>query len=246
MKTAFFLIALIPYALLPRSAPLFAVEGTCNSCHENISSKKNVHPAMDMDCYICHLSPHEKEEPELSLMSEVPDLCYICHQDNVTGKPFRHEPAAAGTCTSCHDPHASEHEKLLKADPRELCYGCHDKKAFSKKYTHSPVAAGQCSACHNPHAADIEFDLNEPLGRLCVKCHEKSSSGKHVLAHYWNGQTHPVINKPDPSRKGSEISCVSCHNPHSSAAQFLFTNDKQSPEYLCLMCHTKIMVSPMR
>ena len=167
-----------------------------------------------------------------------------CHENNLTGKRFQHEPAAAGMCTSCHDPHASEHEKLLAADPRELCYSCHDKKAFSKKYAHSPVAAGQCLACYNPHASDIDFDLIEPLGRLCVKCHEKTSSGKHVLIRYGFGGIHPVSNKPDPSRRGSELSCVSCHNPHSSAMQLLFTNEKHNPDNLCLMCHKDNGQSP--
>jgi len=246
MKTTFFLIALIPCALFLRSTPVFADEDTCTSCHETISMKKNVHAAVEMGCSICHLSPHEKEEPELSLMSDVPDLCFICHENSLTGKRFQHEPAAAGNCTSCHDPHASEHEKLLAADPRELCYRCHDKKAFSKKYVHSPVAAGQCLACHKPHASDTDFNLNEPLESLCVKCHEKTSSGTHVLTRYRFGETHPVSDKPDPSRRGSELSCVSCHNPHSSAMMFLFTNEKRSPDNLCLMCHKKTMVSPLR
>jgi predicted CXXCH cytochrome family protein len=31
------------------------------------------------------------------------------------------------TCTSaCHDPHGSDHPKILRLSARELCFSCHD------------------------------------------------------------------------------------------------------------------------
>jgi predicted CXXCH cytochrome family protein len=246
MKTILFpIIILIPFAFLSRVTPVFA-DDECISCHSVISTKKIIHPAMEMGCSICHLSPHEKEEPELSLMSEVPDLCFMCHEPNTAGKLFKHSPAAAGMCTTCHNPHSSDNKKLWVMAPPALCYSCHEKKAFSKKNVHQPVTTGECIACHAPHASDIASILKKPLEPTCVKCHEKTSSGEHVLIRYDIGGIHPVGDKPDPSRKGRELSCVSCHNPHSSAMKLLFPNENRNTQDLCLMCHKKILVSPMR
>jgi predicted CXXCH cytochrome family protein len=49
----------------------------------------------------------------------------------------------------------------------------------------------------------------------------------------------------DPSRKGQELGCTSCHNPHSSEKKVLLVNDgPDSPANLCHQCHTKITVRP--
>ena len=66
-------------------------------------------------------------------------------------------------------------------------------------------------------------------------------AGGLVLAGFGLGN-HPVTGKPDPSRPGRELSCTSCHNPHSSNLVSLFASESLSLRSLCLMCHKKIMV----
>jgi predicted CXXCH cytochrome family protein len=147
-------------------------------------------------------------------------------------------------CTSCHNPHAANLQKLLSADAPELCFGCHDKTAFTKSVVHRPVAAGKCTACHNPHAADTAPLLPEAKADFCTRCHPDKNSGKHILAGHGLGD-HPMHGKADPSRPGKELSCASCHsNPHVSGKKFLFTDETKSPGSLCLLCHTKVTVKP--
>ena len=58
-------------------------------------------------------------------------------------------------CTSCHDPHASQHANLLKEDIPALCISCH-KDRFDPAASGSHVLAGNeaCAGCHDPHASD--------------------------------------------------------------------------------------------
>jgi predicted CXXCH cytochrome family protein len=150
-------------------------------------------------------------------------------------------------CPSCHDePHAKKKGTLsLIAVVPDLCFMCHDKTKFLKSQVHSPVAGGDCLACHNPHASDIQQLLTQPLPFLCQNCHPDKTNGKHILGGYGLGDDHPIQGRIDPSRKGKELGCVSCHNPHSSGKKNLFVNDEANrPANLCLICHIKLTVRP--
>jgi predicted CXXCH cytochrome family protein len=96
-------------------------------------------------------------------------------------------------CTSCHNPHASEHKRMLLDETNTLCMTCHTDSAF-KNRRHAvighPLQAKDitrggakekykdfsCVSCHNPHSSDsmklwrfgatVAFDL-------CEHCHEK-------------------------------------------------------------------------
>ncbi len=223
-------------------APVSAKEQQCLDCHAKVQSGKVVHAALGMGCESCHTAPHAKKKPELSLMSEVPELCFNCHDKGAFTKKSQHTAVAGGMCTSCHNPHSGDNEKLLVTTPPELCYTCHDKQLFSKRVVHPPVKDGQCTFCHNPHSSDNAYNLSQPAADLCVMCHDKQASGRHVMAGFSAGDTHPVKGKPDPSKPGRELACTSCHAPHSSNMKFLFTNETASPDNLCLMCHKKIML----
>jgi predicted CXXCH cytochrome family protein len=51
-----------------------------------------------------------------------------------------HTPVKAGDCADCHDPHASEHGKLLEAEPERICAKCHGSMVPDK--ANSAHAAG--------------------------------------------------------------------------------------------------------
>jgi predicted CXXCH cytochrome family protein len=228
----------------------FAVEINCIECHGGLTQGTSVHAAVSMGCPTCHSAIDARNIPHMitnkiakGLSSDQPDLCYGCHDKSLFEKKFVH-PAVSMGCTGCHNPHASKYEKLLTADMLDLCYNCHDRAVFTKPGTHAPVVKGKCLACHLPHAADFSYLLNNPLGMLCDKCHEGKSSGKHVLAGYGLGDNHPTRGSINPAHPGKELSCTSCHSPHSSLKKSLLTNETQGSDNFCLMCHTKIMVRP--
>jgi len=220
----------------------------CLDCHSELAPEKGAHPAVAMGCVSCHTGidasdvPHKiKNKIAKGLSAEQPDLCYGCHDKSNFEKKVVHAAVSMG-CTGCHNPHASKNSKLLTAEIPGLCYACHEKGKFGKKTVHPPVESGMCLSCHSPHASNDAALLLQPVGKLCTTCHEKQSSGKHVMAGYGLGDDHPLQGKADPSAPKRELSCVSCHNPHSSPGKKLLANAAAGPAELCLICHKKISV----
>jgi predicted CXXCH cytochrome family protein len=171
--------------------------------------------------------------------------CLECHVSIDRGKSIH--PALAMGCESCHsaiDSSSAPHKKTntnakgLSADPPELCYGCHDKAPFTREVVHPALTIG-CTACHTTHASDNAPLLLQPVEKLCTMCHD-SIDGKHVMAGLGLGDDHPMKGKTDPARPARELSCISCHNPHSASVGKLFVNGATSVNILCAMCHRKI------
>ena len=100
----------------------------------------------------------------------------------------------------------------------------------------------ECASCHNPHTSGNDFLLEKPEVKLCGACHAGRSTGKHVLAGFGFGGSHPIGKKADPLRKGRKLSCTTCHNPHASDVAPQHGDDTLTIDSLCLKCHEKIMV----
>lgn len=193
-------------------------EKACLSCHRMNISEKDIKP----------------QGPEDS-------MCYSCHK-KMTEYNYVHGPAATWNCLSCHERNASPVKYITPQTKKELCFVCHNEKKqewTSKKYWHGPTATEKCDICHNPHASDNVSTLKKPSWNLCVACHEDRASGRHVIAGFVFGSSHPTKGRPDPLRPGKELSCASCHNAHASNSRALFANDAISPGSLCRMCHKK-------
>jgi len=176
--------------------------------------------------------------------------CVDCHKKLVAKRVIHQAMAQYARmeqgCPSCHTaPHGKQKaEKSLTAKVPGLCYQCHDKEVFSRPNVHPPVATGQCTACHNPHAADNSSLLLQPLPYLCQSCHDDKKDGKHILRGYGLGDNHPIQGRKDPSRIRRELTCTSCHNPHSSISRHLFAADVNTPKDLCLKCHSRVTDRP--
>ena len=133
----------------------------CTSCHEALTTGKNVHAAISMGCASCHSAidasevPHKRSNKNPhGLASKMRDLCFTCHDKKPFMKTTVHGAIALG-CTSCHNPHSSDHARLLKEDIPVLCLTCHkDQFETGKGKSHTLVSNEACSTCHNPHATD--------------------------------------------------------------------------------------------
>lgn len=210
----------------------------CFTCHDTaMFTRQNQHTAvMAGMCTSCH-DPHTSSNKSL-LVSTGSDLCYTCHDAGVFVKASRHSPVAEGNCAACHDPHSSDNTNQLVSTGSDLCYTCHDAGVFTNKVTHEPVASGRCVSCHDPHASDFELVLSKPVPALCVSCHAGQNSGKHVISEV--GYNHPLTGEYDPGKTGRKLSCISCHDPHSSGLAFMFPDKISKTNNICYLCHKKV------
>ena len=49
---------------------------------------------------------------EKLLMSD--EICFMCHDQAAFSKKTVHPPVAAMMCTSCHNPHSSNQQRMLR------------------------------------------------------------------------------------------------------------------------------------
>jgi predicted CXXCH cytochrome family protein len=158
-------------------------------------------------------------------------LCAACHAnvaEATTAGKSKHEPAAAGDCTACHNPHRAALKGLLLAKSRDLCLGCHSqlKSDMDGGQVHSP-AARDCLRCHQPHASGEAMLLAKPARTLCAECHNTATAAF--------GNAHLQI---DPAR----MRCERCHDAHASKAAKLFKSNAHPPFAMksCQDCHLPV------
>jgi predicted CXXCH cytochrome family protein len=70
-----------------------------------------------------------------------------------------HGPIAVGECLTCHLPHESKFERLLKSKDNKACFDCHNEGDLAKIEQHEEKTGRTCLSCHLPHAADNRFFL---------------------------------------------------------------------------------------
>lgn len=223
--------------LLLHAGNVSASEKQCISCHETLRALKTVkHVPMGSGCLTCHDVSEGLEHPQqkdsIRLKEDVPRLCYSCHPEGNYQDSHIHQPVLSGKCVSCHNPHHSENEYLLVKNVPEICFECHDKENFKRKYEHTVSSKGCVRRCHNVHASSFPYLLHDAALDICLTCHASQATGRHVLSVLSGGKVHPVRGVIDPSNPTKEISCVSCHDPHSSNYPKLAPSRR-----LCSRCH---------
>ncbi|MDO8526577.1 MAG: DmsE family decaheme c-type cytochrome [Deltaproteobacteria bacterium] len=192
------------------TTPVEKQNAVCLQCHEQgdrLLWKGSSHQARDVACTSCHtvmekISPHA----QLAKTSEI-ETCGQCHeQKRAQQMRFSHMPVREGkmTCTSCHNPHGTLTEKLLKStSANENCYSCHTEKRGPFLWEHPPVMEN-CINCHDPHGSNHEKMLKLPKPRLCQQCHDES---RHPTNPQSLGATRTLFGR----------SCSNCHfNIHGS------------------------------
>ena len=173
----------------------------CLTCHTDMKDRFSqaacVHgPAADgTGCAACHTEPHSPtSRPPRDRMR---DFCLGCHDrpiDTGHGRPLRdiaaalvdrpnhHGPIREGNCCACHEPHASDHARLLTGKyasgfyapfdikQYELCFRCHNQEQVSKES--GTVLTGFRKGDLNLHWLHV----NREKGRTCRACHEIHAS----------------------------------------------------------------------
>jgi DmsE family decaheme c-type cytochrome len=101
---------------------------TCYECHKSERAKTlrtSHHPVREgkMGCASCH-NAHDGSRPKLLRADSTNELCYTCHTEKRGPFLFEHAPVRED-CATCHDPHGSNHKRLLAQKLPNLCWNCH-------------------------------------------------------------------------------------------------------------------------
>lgn len=214
----------------PGSVTLTAAQpDLCLMCHEDMQSQLALPvahaPAGGGECTACH-NPHTSNEKAL-LAGKVTSVCGSCHEESL-GKHV-HAPYEEGNCVRCHAPHGSQNPALLVKSANSLCLECHTTLAerLRTETRHGAIEKG-CLACHAGHASDNNSLLKSPPSVLCSTCHD-------TKADRWRA----VHDVPGVNSAGGD--CMSCHDPHSSAARGMaMLKRSQHPPFEareCKSCH---------
>jgi predicted CXXCH cytochrome family protein len=182
------------------------------------------------------------------LRDEPQFLCLSCHESirqTVETATTRHAAVTSERqCLNCHDPHATDHARMLLADMKTLCFECHDReiplsgggaisdiKSIVEGGTslHGPVAQDNCAACHMIHGGDNfrilireyppEFyaPFAEERYALCFSCHDRQlvyDERTTTLTDFRNGDVNLHYLHVNRETKGR--TCRACHETHAS------------------------------
>ena len=151
------------------------VEDTGYTCHGNVKGemRRSAHMPVEegkMGCSSCH-DAHGTATAKNLKASNVPQLCYQCHQEKRGPFLWDHIPVREN-CGNCHHPHGSHHDKMLTAKQPFLCQRCHiydrhpstvyDKTDVDQQRSY--IFGQSCMACHsNIHGS------NHPAGKMFTR-----------------------------------------------------------------------------
>ena len=147
----------------------------CFTCHKQKQSqffRASHHPLREgkMECSDCH-NPHDVQEGKLVDQAAVAESCYKCHAEKRGPFLWEHLPVRED-CTTCHEPHGSNHMKMLKVKEPFLCQRCHsDTRHPGTLYDQNQLAGfsnrlfnRSCTNCHS-----TVHGSNHPSGRTFLR-----------------------------------------------------------------------------
>jgi predicted CXXCH cytochrome family protein len=206
----------------------------CASCHVALLDRKVVHAAMaKMTCGQCHRPTQRLGKCKSAaasawaLQKPQGELCGSCHAEKDLSSKFSVKHTFKGRCVECHDAHASDRPKLMRAEGKKLCLSCHDSRSgkrdvtlridLTKRVVHRALEKKDCQECHDAgHGGASPKLLKVAQPDLCYGCHDRKDQAKVV---------HTAV------RQGE---CLECHEAHSSNLPAL---TKRPRDELCTQCH---------
>ncbi len=141
---------------------------TCFQCHTDKRGEfalPHAHPAGKVSCSDCH-DPHKGDAIAGggTRMASASETCLKCHEAQRGPYVFEHE-ALRENCTTCHNPHGTVNDKMLKSRNQSLCLQCHYQQQ---------TVTGQLMIGGRDHAAFVQRGTCWTAG-----CHE-AVHGSHV------------------------------------------------------------------
>jgi len=115
-----------------------------------------------MTCSDCH-NPHGVQEGRLVDQAAMAENCYQCHAEKRGPFLWEHIPVRED-CTTCHEPHGSNHLKMLTVKEPFLCQRCHSE-------TRHPGTLYDQTQLLNAS--------NRLFGRSCTNCHATVHGSNH-------------------------------------------------------------------
>jgi predicted CXXCH cytochrome family protein len=203
----------------------------CFGCHseieESVQTAAVPHDAIEKgQCIDCH-NPHASLQPSL-LRRTGGEVCTSCHQDQKPG-PGEHYHGVIPWfgCQSCHLPHGGPNPNLLKESGNLLCLGCH---------LSGTVKAGSDGVLELPGGLVVPPSKVKQLRLVNLdSTHSRNHPiPNHPVAGFATGEGRSKV----PISFG-EISCLSCHVPHTAGSKALLAFGAKSSFELCMDCHPK-------
>ena len=158
------------------------VNQSCLKCHSQDRTHENwiggKHDKADISCISCHSVHHAKSPEGMLVRSSVDESCMACHIEQRKAMYQRSTHLIRSEnhnmkvgCTSCHNPHGGEGDKMLVASTvNNTCYQCHAEKRGPFLWEHPP-ARENCMSCHNPHGSSNAKLLSARASLSCQQCH---------------------------------------------------------------------------
>lgn len=160
-------------ATVPNRASLRKPEAQlCAECHRDVAARMMLpsrHPVREgkMQCSSCH-SVHGSEVGLLDTAERVNSLCTDCHTSKQGPFVFDHQPVAEG-CNTCHVPHGSVADNLLKQNEPFLCLQCHEAHFHIARAGLSTPNYVASAGSDNPFGA---AGWGRAFGTKCTQCHQ--------------------------------------------------------------------------
>jgi predicted CXXCH cytochrome family protein len=165
----------------------------CAGCHRDVVSKMMLpsrHPIREgkMECSSCH-QVHGSDMGMLKTSERPNDMCLTCHTDKQGPFIFDHQPVTE-SCQTCHVPHGSVADNLLKQNEPFVCLQCHEahfhigrEGLLNPNYVPSAgsdnpfgpsgwrVAFGtKCTQCHQVvHGSDLPSQTSTSQGKSLTR-----------------------------------------------------------------------------
>ena len=147
---------------------------TCHTKDKHMFWAGSAHEARDVPCTGCHKVMEDiSAKNQLTRPTDM-ETCGTCHIDKrAAATKYSRHPMLEGkmSCSSCHNPHGSITQALLKEPSlNDTCFNCHAEKRGPFLWGHAPVVES-CTNCHDPHGSNHDKMLKLSRPRLCQQCH---------------------------------------------------------------------------